>query len=126
MNSLGVKSSDEKESLIYNPKIRSIFFQVLALVIVFGGLILLRHNTLVNLEDRGKSLGFHFLNETSGFSILPTFGTWVVGYEVGVSTYVDVFVIGVLTYHCRQAFFYCRDVNCSHSILKAENLKTGV
>lgn len=96
MNSSGVKLSDEKESLIYNPKIRSIFFQILALVIVFGSLILLRHNTLVNLEDRGKSLGFHFLGETSGFSILPTFGTWVVGYEVGVSTYVDVFIIGIL------------------------------
>ena len=97
MNSSGVNKKDQKESLIYNPKYRSIFFQILALVIVFGGILLLRHNTLVNLEDRGKSLGFNFLGETSGFSILPTFGTWVVGYEVGVSTYLDVFVIGVLS-----------------------------
>ena len=96
MYSSGVKKSDLSESLLYNPKIRSISFQLIALVLVFSALFILRNNTLVNLDAQGKSLGFGFLKDTSGFSILPTFGTWAMNYQVGVSTYLDVFFVGIL------------------------------
>ena len=75
---------------------KSIFLQVFVVIIVLLGLYLLRFNTLENLESQGKSLGFSFLSDTSGFSILPTFGTWVMDYKVGESTYVDVFIVGIL------------------------------
>jgi general L-amino acid transport system permease protein len=52
-------------------------------------------NTLENLENRGKSLGFSFLTTQSGFEISDTLGTWLFSYEVGVSTYLDVYYIGI-------------------------------
>ena len=96
MESSGVKTVVGSDSLVYNPKVRSVFFQVLALLSVFGALFLLRNNTLTNLESQGKSLGFGFLNDSAGFQILPTFGTWILNYKVGVSTYLDVFFVGIL------------------------------
>ncbi len=75
---------------------KSIFLQVFVVILLLLGLYLLRFNTLENLESQGKSLGFTFLSDTSGFSILPTFGTWVMDYKVGESTYVDVFIVGIL------------------------------
>ena len=44
---------------------------------------------------RGKSLGFNFLNSTAGFQISQTFGTWLFDYEVGRSTYWEVYFIGI-------------------------------
>lgn len=75
---------------------KSILLQLFVILLVILGLYLLRSNTLENLEAQDKSLGFAFLSDTSGFSILPTFGTWVMDYKVGESTYVDVFIVGVL------------------------------
>lgn len=75
---------------------KSIFLQIFVVILLLLGLYLLRLNTLENLESQGKSLGFTFLSDTSGFSILPTFGTWVMDYKVGESTYVDVFIVGIL------------------------------
>ena len=53
-------------------------------------------NTLQNLANQGKSLGFDFLTSTAGFQIIPTLGTWLFDYEVGVSTYLDVYFIGIV------------------------------
>ena len=75
---------------------KSILLQFFVVILVLLGLYLLRFNTLENLESQDKSLGFAFLSDTSGFSILPTFGTWVMDYKVGESTYIDVFIVGVL------------------------------
>ena len=41
-------------------------------------------------------MGFDFLAGTSGFQILTTLGTWVFDYQVGSSTYWDVFLIGIV------------------------------
>ncbi len=75
---------------------KSIILQVIVICLVFLGLYLLRWNTLQNLEAQGKSLGFGFISDTAGFAILPTLGTWLMDYQVGSSTYLDVFFVGVI------------------------------
>ena len=61
----------------------------------FVWILLLINNTLTNLDAQGKSLGFNFLNSTAGFQISQTFGTWLFDYEVGRSTYWEVYFIGI-------------------------------
>jgi general L-amino acid transport system permease protein len=82
--------------LLNDSHYRGIFFQILLAL----GLVLLGNwlveNTLANLANQGKSLGFDFLTRTAGFQIIPTLGTWMFDYEVGVSTYLDVYFIGIV------------------------------
>ena len=83
-------------SLLNDSYVRGIFFQILLAV----GLLLLGNwlidNTLTNLANQGKSLGFDFLTRTAGFQIIPTLGTWMFDYEAGKSTYIDVYFIGIV------------------------------
>ena len=53
-----------------NPLVRSIFFQVLLVVAVFGSVAWLAHNTTTNLHDRGIASGFGFLNQRAGFDMV--------------------------------------------------------
>jgi len=53
-------------------------------------------NTLNNLANQGKTLGFDFLTRTAGFQISSTLGTWMLDYKVGKSTYIDVYLIGIV------------------------------
>ena len=96
VSNIGTEDKSTGSSWVYDPKVRGILFQIL----VFGGLIAwfvwISGNTLDNLAAQGKSLGFDFLVNTSGFSILPTMGTWLLDYQVGVSTYWDVYLIGIV------------------------------
>ena len=82
--------------LLYDPKARGIFFQILAIVLLVGSVLWIVGNTVSNLGRQGKSSGFDFLGNVAGFDILTTLGTSVVGYTVGVSTYLDVFWVGVI------------------------------
>ena len=83
-------------SLLNDTHIRGIFFQILlALGLVFLGSWLV-DNTLTNLSNQGKTLGFDFLTRTAGFQIIPTLGTWMFDYEVGKSNYIDVYLIGIV------------------------------
>lgn len=83
-------------SLINDARIRGYFFQVLILALVVFGVWSLVDNTVTNLAERGKSVGFGFLTSTSGFQISRTLGTWVMDYNVGKSTYMDVYLIGII------------------------------
>ena len=83
-------------TLIYDTRYRSITFQILLLLSIFLGMWWIVDNTITNLSAQNKSVGFGFLTQTAGFQISPTLGTWVFGYEVGKSTYLDVFYIGVV------------------------------
>ncbi|MCI4661330.1 MAG: amino acid ABC transporter permease [Neomegalonema sp.] len=92
----GVDQTSEKGSLIYDPKVRGIFFQILV-----GGFILwffyfLAQNTLTNLAAQGKDLSFGFLDQIAGFQMGTTFGTWFMDYTPGVSHYRDVLILGLL------------------------------
>ena len=83
-------------SFIYDRQIRGISFQVLLVLGLILGAWWLGNNTLFNLAEQGKSLGFNFLEQTSGFQISSTLGTWVMEYNVGTSTYLDVYFIGII------------------------------
>ena len=83
-------------SLIYDARIRGYVFQVLILVLIGLGMWSLVDNTVTNLAERGKTVGFGFLTATSGFQISDTLGTWVMDYSVGESTYLDVYFIGII------------------------------
>ena len=83
-------------TLLNDSHIRGIFFQILlALGLVLLGSWLV-DNTLTNLSNQGKTLGFDFLTRTAGFQIIPTLGTWMFDYEVGKSNYIDVYLIGIV------------------------------
>ena len=88
--------SSSKGSILYDPKARGLFFQIVLLAGLIAWVLWVRNNTLANLEANGQSMGFDFLGETSGFQILTTLGTWLFSYKVGESTYWDVFLIGIV------------------------------
>ena len=83
-------------SFIYDRQIRGIIFQMFLVLGLLLGAWWLGNNTLFNLAEQGKSLGFNFLEQTSGFQISSTLGTWVMEYNVGTSTYLDVYFIGII------------------------------
>ena len=75
--------------------VRGVFFQVVLIAALVFSFFWLTDNTLTNLSNQGKSLGFAFLSSTAGFQISQTFGTWLFDYKVGTSTYLDVYFIGI-------------------------------
>ncbi len=83
-------------AMVYDPKARGIFFQVLVLGLLLLGLYLIINNTILNLEQLNKKSGFGFLSQTTGFAIFDSLGTWAVDYTPGESTYWDVFLVGAI------------------------------
>ena len=88
-------NSNNLSAFINDSRVRNIGFQVLIISALVFSVWWLMDNTLTNLENRGKSLGFGFLVQTAGFEISDTLGTWLFDYEVGVSTYTDIYFIGI-------------------------------
>jgi len=80
------------KGLLNSPQHRAIFFQILALVAVILCAFYFTNNMFDNIEKRGITTGFSFLDNTAGFGISQT----LVAYDDGVSTYLDVFIIGLL------------------------------
>ncbi|TVO76690.1 amino acid ABC transporter permease [Sedimenticola selenatireducens] len=80
-----------KPALWRRPAVRSIFFQILLVVGIgyFGYTIF--QNTLNNLEQRGISTGFGFLDQEAGFGILMTLVPFDETY-----TYGRTFLVGLL------------------------------
>ena len=83
-------------ALIYDARVRALVFQVILILTLVLGAWWLVGNTVSNLSDQGKTLGFNFLVQTAGFQISSTLGTWVMDYNVGESTYLDVYFIGII------------------------------
>lgn len=87
----------------YDPRVRSLFFQAIAIALVFWGGWVLVDNTLSNMESRGISTGFGFLNETAGFGIImnlvPYDATMSYGrtFWVGLTNTLLVSAMGVVT-----------------------------
>jgi general L-amino acid transport system permease protein len=78
--------------LLNNPKNRAIIFQALALLAVLACAFYFTNNMFDNIEKRGISTGFAFLNETAGFSVSQS----LIPYDDTSSTFLDVFIVGVL------------------------------
>ncbi|QID16423.1 amino acid ABC transporter permease [Nitrogeniibacter mangrovi] len=86
-----VSSQPAKPKLTRDPRFRALVFQVLALIAVAAFFIYIVHNTLLNMEQRGISTGFAFLDRPSGFAILQS----LIPYSES-STYGRTFVVGLL------------------------------
>ncbi len=80
-----------KTAIWNDPTFRSIAFQVLAGVAIVWFFWTIFNNTLTNMENRGITTGFAFLNNTAGFGILMT----LIEYDE-TFTYGRTFLVGLL------------------------------
>ena len=78
-------------SAMYDPKYRSIFFQVLTIVALVAFVWWVAHNTAVNLARSNTASGFGFLSGRAGFEI----GQSLIGYSSD-STYARALLVGIL------------------------------
>ena len=83
--------SQSKTAIWNDPTFRSITFQVTAIIVLGWFFYTIFSNTLHNMESRGITTGFAFLNSTSGFGILMT----LIEYDE-THTYGDTFIVGLL------------------------------
>ena len=83
-------------SLLNDTFVRGVLFQALMAIGLLLSVNWFADNTLNNLANQGKTLGFDFLTRTAGFQISSTLGTWMLDYKVGKSTYIDVYLIGIV------------------------------
>jgi general L-amino acid transport system permease protein len=81
----------ETKSLIYDPKVRSIFFQVLTVVVIVVAVMWIAHNVSSNLARSNTASGYGFLNGRSGFDV----GQSLIAYSSD-STYGRAIVVGLL------------------------------
>lgn len=82
----------EQFDFFNDERVRSIFYQILTVAVVGWIGWYLFTTTAHNLEVRGMASGLGFLGVEAGFD--PDFK--LIAYEVGVGTYGDIFVIGIL------------------------------
>lgn len=82
----------EKFDFFHDARVRAIFYQLLTAATVGWAIWYLVSTTAHNLEMRGMSSGFSFLNVEAGFDT----DFKLVEYVPGIGTYGDIFIIGVL------------------------------
>lgn len=83
--------SHGKTAIWNDPTFRSIAFQAIAVVVLGWFFYTIFSNTLHNMESRGITTGFAFLDSTSGFGILMS----LIEYDE-THTYGDTFIVGLL------------------------------
>jgi len=86
-----LRTTPAKPKLTRDPKFRALVFQILSVIAVLAFFGYIVHNTLANMEARGISTGFGFLDRASGFAILQS----LIPYSE-TSTYGRTFVVGLL------------------------------
>ncbi|OZG71932.1 amino acid ABC transporter permease [Hahella sp. CCB-MM4] len=80
-----------KTSFWNDPAVRSVIFQILAVGAVVAFFLYIINNALTNMEARGITTGFAFLNDTAGFGIIQTLVPFDETY-----TYGRTFIVGLL------------------------------
>ncbi len=75
----------------YDPRVRSLVFQAITIAVVFWIGWTLIDNTLSNMQSRGISTGFGFLDESAGFGIIMH----LIPYDATMS-YGRTFFVGLL------------------------------
>ena len=86
------RRSAVKGSLSFShPAVRAWLFQIIAIVAVVLIAVYLIHNTITNLNNRGITSGFAFLDRSAGFGIVQH----LIDYQEG-DTYGRVFMVGLL------------------------------
>ena len=88
-------------SLIYDPKVRSIFFQAVLIIAVAFLFYYGISNAAANLTKAGVASGFDFLSRRAGFDIGQTFipytndSTYLRAFYVGLTNTLVIAVIGI-------------------------------
>ena len=75
----------------YNPKVRSVLFQLFFVGLLVLLVVTIVHNTADNLEQRGITTGFDFLDQEAGFGILQS----LIEYNE-THTFGRTFIVGLL------------------------------
>ena len=78
-------------SLLYDPRVRGIFYQVLVFAAVVASIYWIVGNTITNLQRANIASGFGFLNGRAGFDISQT----LISYSSD-STYGRAVLVGLL------------------------------
>ncbi|ROU01361.1 amino acid ABC transporter permease [Marinobacter sp. R17] len=73
-----------------DPRVRAIFFQVVALAAIAWSGWTLIENTLANMESRGISTGFGFLDQSAGFGIIMSLIPYDATYSYGRTFFVGL------------------------------------
>lgn len=81
----------KRANLFYNPTFRSVVFQILTVAALCFFVYTMINNALVNLEQRGITTGFDFLQQEAGFGI----GLTLIDYDETYS-YGRTFFVGLL------------------------------
>jgi general L-amino acid transport system permease protein len=84
-------AAPDRTRLWNNPRVRAVAFQVAVVAAVMAFALYLLENTLHNMETRGITTGFGFLDSQAGFGIVQS----LVEYSE-TSTYGRTFVVGLL------------------------------
>ncbi len=84
-------SSVQGDSFLHDPRIRSIFYQVVVFAAVIGGVYWIVDNTIANLQRANIASGFGFLKGRAGFDISQT----LIPYN-NDSTYGRALLVGFL------------------------------
>lgn len=91
MSQEAIRDDSARVPLIYDPRIRSAFFQVLLVVLLGFGIWWIVDNTIENLHRSNISTGFGFLRGRAGFDIANT----LIAYSSD-SSYSRALLVGVL------------------------------
>ncbi len=91
MTTPNMANKPAKASLLYDPKIRSMFYQLVALVSIIGFGYWIWNNAATNMESRGIRTGFDFLWSRAGFDIIQR----PVEYSQDAS-YGQAFLVGLV------------------------------
>ncbi|MDX8482615.1 amino acid ABC transporter permease [Mesorhizobium sp. VK24D] len=86
-----LREGPSRGSFVNDPKIRSLFFQTLVIVLLFGSIWWIVHNVIDNLQRLHIASGFQFLRGRAGFDISDT----PIAYTSD-STYGRALVVGLL------------------------------
>lgn len=84
-------SEKNSSSMLFDPKVRSLAFQVFVGIVVLVALVLGFNNMLQNYGG----LDISFMKKEAGIKILTTFGTWLAAYDSTSSSYFTAFLVGV-------------------------------
>ncbi|XUY27940.1 amino acid ABC transporter permease [Agrobacterium sp. rho-8.1] len=96
-------SSKSATSIINDPRMRGIFYQVVTLIILAFFVWIITSNTIHNLQRSNISSGFGFLNGRAGFDIGQTLidynndNTFGRAFLVGLMNTLQVAILGIIT-----------------------------
>ena len=92
-----------KVSLLYNPALRSVVYQVVTLVVIIGAVWYAWNNVVQNLARANMTAGFGFLNSRAGFDLAQALisyssdSTYFRALQVGLINTLVVAAAGIVT-----------------------------